>query len=154
MPLHVIHSPVGCTAYGYGTKRYPTSQDMPDGSRFPIENFNLKYITGTDLKESDVVFGGMDKLKRCIIEAVKEFLEANAVYIYATCTTGLIGDDMDAVAREVSNEIGKDVVSINAPGFVGPTQSKGHQVANHPLRNPRRDSGAPQNNRVRREPYR
>ncbi|QHN05705.1 nitrogenase subunit alpha [Methanothermobacter sp. THM-1] len=131
--LHVIHSPVGCTAYGYGTKRYPTSQDMPDGSRFPIENFNLKYITGTDLKESDVVFGGMDKLKRCIIEAVKEFPEANAVYIYATCTTGLIGDDMDAVAREVSNEIGKDVVSINAPGFAGPTQSKGHQVANHTL---------------------
>ncbi|SCM55692.1 Nitrogenase molybdenum-iron protein alpha chain [Methanothermobacter wolfeii] len=40
---------------------------------------------------------------------------------------------MDAVAREVSNEIGKDVVSINAPGFAGPTQSKGHQVANHTL---------------------
>ncbi|MBE2899871.1 nitrogenase molybdenum-iron protein subunit alpha [Methanothermobacter thermautotrophicus] len=131
--LHVIHSPVGCTAYGYGTKRYPTSQEMPDGSTFPIENFNLKYITGTDLSETDVVFGGMDKLKRCILEAVKEFPEANAVYIYATCTTGLIGDDIDAISREVSEEIGKDVVAINAPGFSGPTQSKGHQVANYTL---------------------
>jgi nitrogenase molybdenum-iron protein alpha chain len=131
--LHVIHSPVGCTAYGYGTKRYPTSQEMPDGSTFPIENFNLKYITGTDLSETDVVFGGMDKLKRCILEAVKEFPEANAVYTYATCTTGLIGDDIDAISREVSEEIGKDVVAINAPGFAGPTQSKGHQVANYTL---------------------
>lgn len=131
--LHVIHSPVGCTAYGYGTKRYPTSQEMPDGSMFPIENFNLKYITGTDLSESDVVFGGMDKLKRCILEAVREFPEANAVYTYATCTTGLIGDDIDAISREVSEEIGKDVVAINAPGFAGPTQSKGHQVANYTL---------------------
>ncbi|BAZ99558.1 nitrogenase subunit alpha [Methanothermobacter sp. EMTCatA1] len=131
--LHVIHSPVGCTAYGYGTKRYPTSQEMPDGSLFPIENFNLKYITGTNLTETDVVFGGMDKLKRCIIEAAKEFPEANAVYTYATCTTGLIGDDIEAVSREVSEEIGKDVVAINAPGFAGPTQSKGHQVANYTL---------------------
>ncbi|WP_432703622.1 nitrogenase subunit alpha [Methanothermobacter thermautotrophicus] len=131
--LHVIHSPVGCTAYGYGTKRYPTSQEMPDGSLFPIENFNLKYITGTNLTETDVVFGGMDKLKRCIIEAAKEFPEANAVYTYATCTTGLIGDDIEAVSREVSEEIGKDVVAINAPGFADPTQSKGHQVANYTL---------------------
>ena len=26
---------------------------MPDGSKFPIENFNLKYVCGTDIMESD-----------------------------------------------------------------------------------------------------
>lgn len=131
--LHVVHSPVGCTAYAYGTKRYPTTPDMPNGDKFPIDNFNLKYITGTDIRESDVVFGGMDKLKKCILEANKEFPEANAIYTYATCTTGLIGDDIDAVSREVAEEIGKDVIPINAPGFAGPSQSKGHQVANDVL---------------------
>lgn len=130
---HVVHSPVGCTAYGYGTKRYPTTPDMPDGGKFPLENFNLKYIMGTDLKESDVVFGGMKKLRQSILEAAKEFPEANAIYAYATCTTGLIGDDMDGVVKELSEELGKDVVAFNAPGFSGPTQSKGHHVGNHTL---------------------
>lgn len=55
--VHVVHSPVGCTYYAGGTKRYPTSPNMPDGSKFPIENFNLKYVCGTDIMESDVVFG-------------------------------------------------------------------------------------------------
>ncbi len=128
--IHVVHSPIGCTSYGYGTKRYPTTPDLPNGEKFPIENFNLKYILGTDLQESDVVFGGMKKLKNSIIEAHKEFPEANAIYTYSTCTTGLIGDDVDAVAKELTEELGVKVVAFNAPGFCGPSQSKGHHVGN------------------------
>lgn len=131
--VHVVHSPVGCTTYGGGAKRYPTQPKMPDGSTFPIDNFNLRYVCGTDLKESDVVFGGMKKLKQSIIEAAKEFPMANAIYCYATCTTGLIGDDMDAVAKELTEELGKDVVAFNTPGFAGPSQSKGHHIANHTI---------------------
>ncbi|MBI5679876.1 MAG: nitrogenase molybdenum-iron protein subunit alpha [Methanobacterium sp.] len=133
--VHVVHSPVGCTTYGCGSKRYPSSPDLPNGGKIPIENFNLKYIMGTDLKESDVVFGGMKKLRQSILEASKEFPFVNAIYTYATCTTGLIGDDMDAVAKELSEEIGKDVIAFNAPGFSGPTQSKGHHVGNITLFN-------------------
>lgn len=131
--VHVVHSPVGCSYYTGGTKRYPTQPTMPDGSKFPVENFNLKYVCCTDLKESDVVFGGMKKLKQSIIDAAKEFPYANAIYAYATCTTGLIGDDMDAVAKELTEELGKDVVAFNAPGFAGPSQSKGHHIANHTI---------------------
>ena len=133
--IHVVHSPIGCTSYGYGTKRYPTTSDLPNGEKFPIENFNLKYILGTDLQESDVVFGGMKKLRQSIIEAHKEFPEANAIYAYSTCTTGLIGDDMDAVAKELTEELGTKVVAFNAPGFCGPSQSKGHHVGNLTLFN-------------------
>jgi len=132
--LHVVHSPVGCTAYGNGTtKRYPTRPEMPDGSVFPVENFNLKHIVGTDLTESDVVFGGMNKLKKVIREGAKEYPFVNAIYVYATCTTGLIGDDLDAVCKEMQAELGKDVVAFNAPGFAGPTQSKGHHVGNYTI---------------------
>ena len=38
---HVVHSPIGCTMYGYGSKRYPTTTEMPDGSTFPIKDFNI-----------------------------------------------------------------------------------------------------------------
>lgn len=130
---HVVHSPVGCTMYGYGSKRYPTTTEMPDGSTFPVKDFNIKYIVGTDLQESDVVFGGMKKLRQAVRETNKEFPFVNAIYLYATCTTGLIGDDMDAVAKEMEEELGKPVISFNAPGFAGPTQSKGHQIGNDTL---------------------
>ena len=30
-------------------------------------------------------------------------------------------------------ELGKDVVAFNAPGFAGPTQSKGHHVGNYTI---------------------
>ena len=130
---HVVHSPIGCTMYGYGSKRYPTTTEMPDGSTFPIKDFNIKYIIGTDLQESDVVFGGMKKLRQAVRETNKEFPFVTAIYLYATCTTGLIGDDMDAVAKEMQEELGKPVIAFNAPGFAGPSQSKGHHVGNHTL---------------------
>ena len=130
---HIVHSPVGCTAYGYGTKRYPTTTDMPDGSQFPIKDFNIKYIIGTDLQESDVVFGGMKKLRQAILDTNKEFPFVSAIYLYATCTTGLIGDDLDAVAKEMEEELGKPIIAFNAPGFAGPTQSKGHTIGNNVL---------------------
>ena len=72
----------------------------------------------------------MKKLRNSIIEAHKEFPEANAIYTYSTCTTGLIGDDVDAVAKELTEELGVKVVAFNAPGFCGPSQSKGHHVGN------------------------
>ncbi|KZX16990.1 nitrogenase subunit alpha [Methanobrevibacter filiformis] len=131
--IQVVHSPCGCTTYGGGAKRYPSRPNMPDGSTFPIENFNIKYVCGTDLKESDVVFGGTKKLKQSIIDANKEFPFATSIYCYATCTTGLIGDDMDAVAKELTEELGKDVVAFNTPGFAGPSQSKGHHIANNTI---------------------
>ncbi len=106
---------------------------MPDGSTFPIKDFNIKYIIGTDLQESDVVFGGMKKLRQAVRETNKEFPFVIAIYLYATCTTGLIGDDMDAVAKEMQEELGKPVIAFNAPGFAGPSQSKGHHVGNHTL---------------------
>ncbi|KZX16085.1 nitrogenase subunit alpha [Methanobrevibacter curvatus] len=128
--VHVVHSPVGCTTYGGGAKRYPSRPNMPDGTTFPVENFNLKYVCGTDLKESDVVFGGMKKLKQSVQEAYKEFPFTTAIYCHATCTTGLIGDDIDAVCKELTEELGIDVIAYNTPGFAGPSQSKGHHITN------------------------
>ena len=75
----------------------------------------------------------MKKLRQSIRDTAKEFPFVSAIYIYATCTTGLIGDDMDGVAKEMEEEIGKHVIAFNAPGFAGPSQSKGHTIGNNVL---------------------
>jgi len=44
-------------------------------------------------------FGGEKKLFESIVESSKAFPDAQAVFVYATCVAGLIGDDIVAVAK-------------------------------------------------------
>ena len=129
--LHVVHAPVGCVRYACGTKRYPATIKCPNGKVLPIENYHLKYIVGTDMNEPDVVYGAEKRLYTAIMEALKEFPFVGSVYIYETCSAGLIGDNTDAIAKKVTKETGLPAVVFHAPGFSGVTQSKGHHVANH-----------------------
>ncbi len=51
--------------------------------------------------------------------------------IYQTCATAFIGDDIDAVAQEVMEELPDvDIFVCNSPGFRGPSQSGGHHTIN------------------------
>jgi len=56
-----------------GQKDILLLQNFQTVKNFQLRISNLKYILGTDLQESDVVFGGMKKLKQSIIEATKNF---------------------------------------------------------------------------------
>jgi len=119
--IHMSHGPVGCTYDTWHTKRYISDND----------NFQLKYTYATDMKESHVVFGGGDLLKKNIIEAFKAHPEINRMTVYQTCASALIGDDMEAIAREVLKEMpDKDIFVCNSPGFAGPSQSGGHHKIN------------------------
>ncbi|MEJ2202201.1 MAG: nitrogenase component 1, partial [Desulfuromonadaceae bacterium] len=42
-----------------------------------------------------------------------------AIFVYATCVTALIGDDIDAVCRHAAKLYGIPMVPVHAPGFVG-----------------------------------
>ncbi|HHW14806.1 MAG TPA: nitrogenase molybdenum-iron protein subunit alpha, partial [Firmicutes bacterium] len=86
--VHLVHGPIGCAYYTWDTRPHIADQD-----------FHLKYCFSTDLRESDVVFGGEKRLEKAIREAAAAFPEAKAVFVYATCAVGLIGDDLKAVAR-------------------------------------------------------
>ncbi|WP_457611773.1 nitrogenase component I subunit alpha [Methanocaldococcus sp.] len=117
--IHMVHGPVGCAFYTWGTRRN-------------LSDFELhrRYCFTTDMQESDVVYGGEKKLEKACLEAAAEFPEAKGIFIYATCTTGLIGDNLEAVARKVEEKIGKPVFACNCPGYAGVSQSKGHHIFN------------------------
>ena len=55
-----------------------------------------------------------------------------AVFVYSTCVTALIGDDIDAVCRHASGKLGLPVVPVNAPGFVG-AKNLGNKLAGEAL---------------------
>jgi nitrogenase molybdenum-iron protein alpha chain len=119
--IHLSHGPVGCTYDTWQTKRYISD----DG------NFQLKYTFASDMKEAHVVFGAEKMLKKNIVEAFKAFPNINRMTLYQTCASALIGDDINAIADEVMEEMpDKKVFVCNSPGFAGPSQSGGHHKIN------------------------
>ncbi|MHB1042855.1 MAG: nitrogenase molybdenum-iron protein alpha chain [Eubacteriales bacterium] len=123
--VHIVHGPIGCAYYSWLTRRNKAKPDDPK------QNF-LTYCISTDMQESDIVFGGEKKLARMIDEVV-EIFGPKAITISATCPIGLIGDDIQAVAREARKRHGLNITAYNCEGYKGVSQSAGHHIANNGL---------------------
>ncbi|MDP4178999.1 MAG: nitrogenase molybdenum-iron protein alpha chain [Bacillota bacterium] len=121
--VHIVHGPIGCSFYTWGGRRYKSR--TPENGK----NFN-EYVFSTDMQESDIVFGGVPKLKEAIREAV-ELFHPTGIGIYATCPVGLIGDDINAVASEARKLYGIPVLAFSCEGYKGVSQSAGHHIANN-----------------------
>ncbi|MCL0096000.1 hypothetical protein M1N66_00115 [Thermodesulfovibrionales bacterium] len=109
--IHLVHGAVGCAYYGQTVR---------------AQEYQL---ASTDLSEIDIISGGEKKLYRTIIKAMAEIPVAKAVLVYATCSTGLIGDDLAAVCRQAAKDSGKRVVPVDCPGFSGVSQGHGHDLS-------------------------
>jgi len=119
--IHLSHGPIGCTYDTWQTKRYISDND----------NFQLKYTFASDMQEKHVVFGATKLLKDNIKEAFRAFPHMKRMTIYQTCASALIGDDINAIAAEVMEEMPDvDIFVCNSPGFKGPSQSGGHHTIN------------------------
>ncbi len=123
--VHITHGPIGCGYYSWLTRRN-LFKPREDGKNY------LQYSFSTDMQEEDIVFGGEKKLKQAIVEAY-EIFKPNAISIFATCPVGLIGDDVQTVAREMGKELGIDILAFNCEGYKGVSQSAGHHIANNKL---------------------
>jgi nitrogenase molybdenum-iron protein alpha chain len=88
----------------------------------------------SDFQERDIVFGGDKKLDKLIDELEVLFPLSKGTTIESECPVGLIGDDIEAVARKQAKKTGKPVVPVRCEGFRGVSQSLGHHIANDTVR--------------------
>jgi len=123
--VNITHGPIGCGFYSWLTRRNQTDPG-PDG-----ENF-MMYCFSTDLHEDNIVFGGEKKLEAAIQE-VYDLMHPKAISIFSTCPVGLIGDDVHAVGRRMSEKLGINVFGFSCEGYKGVSQSAGHHIANNQL---------------------
>lgn len=121
----ITHGPIGCGFYTWGTRRHKAKGDEN------TQNF-LEYCFSTDMQESDIVFGGEKKLRQAIKEVV-ELFNPKSIMICSTCPVGLIGDDINAVAKESESLYGIKVLAFSCEGYKGVSQSAGHHIANNGL---------------------
>ncbi|MEN6609246.1 MAG: nitrogenase molybdenum-iron protein alpha chain [Methanoregulaceae archaeon] len=124
--ITITHGPVGCGYYSWGTRR---NKARADGTT-PKENIYSQLCFITDMQEPDVVFGGEKKLAKMIDEVVAMF-HPRAINVCSTCPIGLIGDDLNAVAKAAQERHGIQVLGYNCEGYKGVSQSAGHHIANN-----------------------
>jgi nitrogenase molybdenum-iron protein alpha chain len=123
--VNIVHGPIGCSFYAWLTRRNQTRPETPEH-----ENY-ITYCFSTDMQEEHVVFGGEKKLKVAIQEAYDLF-HPKAIAIFSTCPVGLIGDDVQAVSREMKEKLGDcNVFGFSCEGYRGVSQSAGHHIANN-----------------------
>ena len=125
--IHISHGPVGCGYWSWsGRRNYYLGTTG-------IDTFGTMHFT-SDFQERDIVFGGDKKLTKLIEELDVLFPLNRGVSIESDAPIGLIGDDIEAVARNTSKTIGKPVIPVRCEGFRGVSQSLGHHIANDMIR--------------------
>ena len=126
--VHVSHGPVGCGQYSWGQRRNYVS-----GAVTGVNSWVAMQVT-SNFQEKDIVFGGDKKLAKLIDEIESIFPLNRGISVMSECPVGLIGDDIEAVAKRKSAEIGKVVAPVRCEGFRGVSQSLGHHIANDVMR--------------------
>lgn len=114
--LHLIHGPIGCAAYTWDIRG-----SLSSGPELHRLSFS------TDLREKDVIFGGAVKLTASLEELI-DLHKPKAAFVYSTCIVGIIGDDVEAVCKDMTERKGIPVIPVQSPGFQG-SKKDGYKVA-------------------------
>ncbi|NOX80491.1 MAG: nitrogenase iron-molybdenum cofactor biosynthesis protein NifE [Deltaproteobacteria bacterium] len=114
--LHLVHGPIGCAVYTWDIRGALSSG--PELHRLSFS---------TDLQEMDVIFGGEKKLRQALLELIDRH-NPKAAFVYSTCIVGIIGDDLEAICRQVEREKGIPVIPVKSEGFKG-NKRAGYQAA-------------------------
>ncbi|TGE32523.1 nitrogenase iron-molybdenum cofactor biosynthesis protein NifE [Desulfosporosinus sp. Sb-LF] len=117
---HLVHGPIACAGNSWDNR----------GARSSGSQLFRRGLT-TDIMENDVIYGGEKKLKESILEIALRH-NPKAIFVYATCVSSLIGDDVDKICKEAEVELTIPVIAVNCPGFLG-DKNIGNRIAGEVL---------------------
>jgi nitrogenase molybdenum-cofactor synthesis protein NifE len=117
---HIVHGPIACCGNSWEGRGSFSSQG----------NLHRMGFT-TDMSEMDIIYGSCQKLYDAVFHAYHA-VSPKAIFVYATCMSGLIGEDIESVCRSAEKKLGIPVIPVIAPGFVGP-KNLGNRIAGEAL---------------------
>lgn len=103
--VSIVHGPPGCAHQ---------ASSLFHSAMIANDRFDIPYIYSSNLLENQIIFGGEDKLKKSISEALS--FDPSAVFIIGTCISETIGDDINSVCN---GDFGVPVINLNTAGFLG-----------------------------------
>ena len=112
--LVIFHSPRPCAHIAHG-------MDVSSFHRLTAAGTSVRLspvpLLTSGLSENEAVFGGEERLRECIRFAAQKY-HPQAVFIANSCVIGVIGDDTQAIAAEMEEELGLPVTAVSAHGFL------------------------------------
>jgi len=107
----LAHAPKSCAYITYQTISSTGRRTLFErGALLPVSV--VPNLECTEMGESEVIFGGMEKLEEKILEI--KAAKPRAIVIVSSCPAGIIGDDVDKV--RLLSEPGIPVVTIKSDG--------------------------------------
>lgn len=76
-------------------------------------------VQGSGLSETDVIMGGEGKFKDMLEDITSRAKKPSVVFALCTCAPSMVGDDIEAISKEVSAESGVDIIALDTAGFKG-----------------------------------
>jgi nitrogenase molybdenum-iron protein alpha chain len=107
----VQHSPSGCAV----TAMQVSNSTDQLAAKINLDNSKSAYVC-TDMNETDTVFGATENLQDVVRETYNRY-KPNAIFIGASCVSGVIGEDLESVARDMHEELGIPVAPVHCEGF-------------------------------------
>ena len=74
-------------------------------------------LLSSQLEEKHSIFGGAERLEACLDYALQEY-KPQCLVIANSCVAGVIGDDVEAVARKKEAQYGVPVLQLDCCGFL------------------------------------
>jgi Nitrogenase molybdenum-iron protein, alpha and beta chains len=122
--VFVVHAPQGCVGCAsFANDLYRVGQAHRG---LPVIR-NARIIV-TNLDERDIIHGGEAKLREAILLAESRY-SPKLIFVFASCASGIIGDDIDGVAQALKSDVRAIVVPIHCEGFKSKVCASGFDTA-------------------------
>jgi nitrogenase iron protein len=107
--MTIMHSPSGCASASF-------SGCLSNNAYVNMETRYPPNLLCTNMRETDVIFGGTKKLKATILDVHAKF-PLRSIFIVTSCSSGIIGDDVNQVVDDLKAE-GLSVYFIPTDGVM------------------------------------
>jgi len=122
--VFVVHSPLGCAGCtSMASDLYRVGQ-----AHRGIRNIKNARLIVTNLDEKDIIHGGEKKLREAIILADERY-HPKLIFIFSSCASGIIGDDMDGVAADLQKQLQPIIIPIHCDGYKSKVCASGFDAA-------------------------
>ncbi|MFL0195339.1 nitrogenase component 1 [Clostridium sp. WILCCON 0269] len=122
--VFIAHSPQGCV----GCTTLATDVYRVGQAHRGVKLIRNPRIIVTNIDKDDVIFGGEKKLIEAI-QYAKERYNPKLIFIFTSCASGIIGDDIDAVARNLQRDNEALLIPIHCEGFKSKICASGFDAA-------------------------
>jgi len=126
--LVIAHGPKACAFYTWQNISSPGRKNLFNRGIL-LPSAISPHFESSDMGHAEAVFGGMEKLRRKVSEAVER--RPGAVVVVSTCVSGIIGDDIRALEELSTAEV--PVIAIPADGDISGDYVTGIRMCLHAL---------------------